>query len=415
MGNVWVRSSCSMQLWLINHKNCITDLLLFILYSIDVIAYSISGALNFLERRKKIYGPNFASLGRIIVGEYEKCAEIIQSPQQRGKYLGRAKLAPRKISSVFPLFLSDADAGGDDRHAILHKHFWETLVPPSMNILDDEAFQSYLNELVTTIHEKNAGTSVKMTAKELKPMVEVMVVKYVFHAILGQALSSEEVEYANTLFNGVLPFSSYVLGATRPISGLITCFDCKRSDLVSKMTEVVLNSPALQKYTPSEATANLSKEDYAEMILSVIGIAGCLGSTNLCLQILTAIPDEYSINLEDKMEVTLAVLEAARLKSPVNNINVILKNELTLMIREKEYKFPKGTVVAASIGLSSVDASQFQNPHKYDPKREKLMTSCLNFNHVGFSPVGAGTRQCPGRNIAVKMASDLLIALRSDV
>ncbi len=40
------------------------------------------------------------------------------------------------------------------------------------------------------------------------------------------------------------------------------------------------------------------------------------------------------------------------------------------------------------------------------------MQATLTFNHVDFNAVGAGKRRCPGRNIAVKLASDLLIQYR---
>ncbi len=144
-----------------------------------------------------------------------------------------------------------------------------------------------------------------------------------------------------------------------------------------------------------------------------MGIAGCVGTSQLCYQVLDAIPTDYDINLSDKMEVTRAVLEAARMKAPVNNVNVILQNPLSLVIKGKEYTFTKGTPVAASIGLSSVDAQEFENPHTFDPERENLLSSTINFNHVGYSAVGAGKRQCPGRNIAIRLASDLLVQSRS--
>lgn len=66
--------------------------------------------------------------------------------------------------------------------------------------------------------------------------------------------------------------------------------------------------------------------------------------------------------------------------------------------------------MAPSVGLASFDASVFSGPYSYDHKRENLLESTLNFNRVGFSPTGAGRRNCPGRNFAF----DLLVDTRND-
>ena len=94
------------------------------------------------------------------------------------------------------------------------------------------------------------------------------------------------------------------------------------------------------------------------------------------------------------------------------NVNMILEEPLDVTIDGKLHTIASGTIVAASIGLSSVDPVQFEQPMNFNPKRDNLVSSSLNFNHVGFSKVGSGTRQCPGRNIAMKIATTLLIEMR---
>jgi hypothetical protein len=402
MGNIWVRASCNLQLWLINHPNCITNALLALLYAIDLVSYSISGPLNFLTRRGDIYGQNYAALGRIIVGEYAQCAQIISSPQKRHYYLGRTKLYPRKMPQNFILFLSDADAGGDDLHRLLHNNIWETLIPPAFARLGDAAFETYVHDATVKL---NNGDNKNKT-------IEEMTLKYIFHSITGQELSPSQVDIAYTLMFGDIPMSSLVTGAIKPFTGLIDCFQGKRRRYFKLLTQVVMSSPALANYVQSSETGNLTKQNYAEIVLAIIGIAGCLGSSNLCKNVVDVIPKDYPINLNDKKEVMLAILEAARVKAPVNNVNVISPNEVIVNIKGKDHSLPRGTVLAASIGLASVDPAQFENPTKFNPKRDNLMASLLNFNHVGYSPDGSGTRQCPGRNIAIKLASDFLIELR---
>lgn len=405
MGNLWVRFSCSTQLLLIIHQNCITNIFLSIFYAIDVLAYSLGGAREFLQRRSDLYGPNYASLGKIICGEYNKCAKIINSPQQRGAFLGRARLMPSRVSSNFPLFLSDSDAGGSDMHEILHQHFWEEFSTSAFGRLSDSAFQDYLREGVEKINANGK-------ARNVKKVVQEMTAKYIFHAIFGLVLTEEQVKAVTDLFFSNGPTSSYVTGALRPYAVPFGCLQCKRRRLISSLTELVMSSPALENYFPNDSTVFMSKSRYAEILLEVTGIAGCLGSFNLCIQVLNDIPQEYPINLEDKMEMTLAVLEAARLRAPVNNVNVILHKEMTLSVNYTPYVFPRGTVVAASIGLASLDPNEFDQPMEFNPKRSNLIKSSITFNHVGFSPVGSGKRQCPGRNIAMKMACDLLVENR---
>jgi len=104
---------------------------------------------EFLTKRASILGSNFASLGRIIVGEYDKTAEIIQSPQCRSNFLGRAKLYPNKMSENFLLFLSDLEAGGNETHRNLHKMLWMSVVPSAMARLSMPVFKNYLVDLIT--------------------------------------------------------------------------------------------------------------------------------------------------------------------------------------------------------------------------------------------------------------------------
>jgi len=410
MGNIWIKSSSSIQLWLINHNNCITAPILASFYLIDLIAYSVSGPLKFLTRRSDLFGPNYAALGRLIVGEYAKCAELIQSPQKRDYYLGRAKLMPRKMPKNFILFLSDSDAGGSDVHSVIHQHLWETLIPPAFDRLSDPVFQAYLSNAASNIKARGD----KIHSSEMNSIVNNMTIKYVFHSMFGIVLTDEQIKKVETLFFGVNPMSSAIIGAAKPFGFLFGCFQCKRRRLFDSMTKAVYDSPAMHNYVPSADNGNMTRVEHAELLLALAGIAGCVGSSNLCKNVISQIPKDYPIDLGNKMDVALAVLEAARIKSPVNNVNSILTIDLTLKVNGKEFTFPPGTHVAACIGLASCDSSEFQDPKKFNPKRENLMKSTLNFNHVGFSPLGAGKRQCPGRNIAMKVGGDLLIELRKD-
>ena len=109
----------------------------------------------------------------------------------------------------------------------------------------------------------------------------------------------------------------------------------------------------------------------------------------------------------------LAVLEAARIQAPVNNVNVILPTATSMIVNGKQCSFRAGTVVAGSIGLASLDKDEFEEPLTFNMERTNLMSSTVNFNSIGFDPNGAGRRTCPGRNIAMKLACDFLLEHRS--
>jgi len=177
--------------------------------------------------------------------------------------------------------------------------------------------------------------------------------------------------------------------------------------MLSSVHHSMRNRSIMQLYAPSEDNAFKSKEDITAMMNAVAGIAGCAGVSNLVLELLK-IGLDYPIDFDDKMDVLAVILEAARKRAPVNNVNVVTTEAQKLTVHKKVRKLPKGTVLAGSIGLACLDPAVFENPTKFDHKRKNLIKASLNFNSVGFSAEGSGTRQCPGRNVAVVLATDLL-------
>ena len=405
--NFLIKTSCAIQLFLIRFPNCITSQILSFFYVIDLIIYTSYGAKEFLCKRFELIGPNFAALGKVVVGDYNQVAEILQSPQKRGYFLGRARLVPSKVPKDFILFLSDQEAGGNDLHSVLHNDIWENVMPKAMKRLSDPAFSRYISEAVAKTR------SMPKDKKGFSDEIQKLVVRYVFHAIFDYPLSNDQVDLFHELFFSSSPTTSFINGAVKPFARLSCCCQGKRSKNIDEIMNIILQSPIMSDYAPSEGNAYRTREEYAEHLMTVTGIAGCVGSAALCLQVFLAIPDDVPIDLTDHKELMLAVLEAARVRPPVNNVNVILKHEMELLVGGKKFKFSPGTAVAASIGLASADPAVFSNPNVYNPKRENLLEATLNFNHVGFNSVGSGRRQCPGRNLAMKLASDLLIETRS--
>jgi cytochrome P450 len=368
-------------------------------YIIDLLVYS-TGPKEFLQKRQALFGGNFAALGRIIAGEYEDVKALIEAPQKRGAFLGRARLVPSKFANNFLLFLSDEGAGGTGLHSTLHSHFWSDLAPAATAFISskEEVFAQYLVDgMKKTVGKKRTDQEGALTE---------MTTRYMYHAFFGAPLTDKLVQDVCDLVSTGKMLSSMVLGGTKPFTYVTACFQCPRASKLNKVTDFVLGSPLMADYVPGEANGNQSREDYAEMMINIISIAGIIGTSNLLLEVLT-IPESAEIDLNDKKDVMMAVLEAARLRAPVNNANILIPEEKMMVVNGTQTTLPANTNVAASIGLASLDGGVFPQPDVYNHKRENLIKAVIDFNHLGFSPEGSGTRQCPGRNIAMKMASDV--------
>eukprot|EP00555_Chaetoceros_dichaeta_P006512 CAMPEP_0198263358 /NCGR_PEP_ID=MMETSP1447-20131203/11706_1 /TAXON_ID=420782 /ORGANISM="Chaetoceros dichaeta, Strain CCMP1751" /LENGTH=316 /DNA_ID=CAMNT_0043951911 /DNA_START=441 /DNA_END=1391 /DNA_ORIENTATION=+ len=290
----------------------------------------------------------------------------------------------------------------------LHNHLWMSSVPQAVTRLSDPAFNEYVVNTVNITKRMNKNE------KQITPVVEKMVVRYMYHAFFGAPPNDHLVSTVQHLFSSKGGASSYIGGAVKPLAAPFHCFQCKRNTAIATVLNFIMKSPTMENYTPSEENKNLSREKYALLLMEIIGIAAIVGSSNLCVSILTRIPDDYPIKLDSRKEVLLAVLEVARIFAPVNNINVVLHEEKKLMINKREYAFPPGTIIAANIGVANLDSKMFIHPETFNPHRSGLERATLSFNHVGFNPVGSGVRQCPGRNIAVKLAGNLLIESRKN-
>lgn len=402
----FTKLSSDIQLWLICHPNCITRFFLSFFYSVEVITYSLKGAKEFLQKRGDLLGKNYAALGKIIVGDYQEVEAIINSSQKRGPYIGRAELVPRKFSKNFLLFLSDEGAGGSSLHATLHEHLWVDVVPAAAKRIETkgEEFSQYLQDGVKKISQ--------MQTKDQAAVIEKMTIQYMFHAFFGAPLNLKMLEIIHgILFQGSLT-KGLVVGGMKPFVMLTSWFQCSRDSSIDQILEYILESPSMVNYSPNESNGNQSHKDYARMMLDVVCIAGILGTTNLLKEVLTAIPEDADIDLSDDRDVMLAVLEAARRRAPVNNVNMIIPEEKTLVVNGKQMTLPAGTLLAGSIGLASLDPAVFPSPNTFNHKRENLVKAVINFNAIGFNPQGSGTRQCPGRNVSMKCASEVLILHR---
>jgi len=377
-------------------------------YSEDFKSYS-ADPLAFLEKGVKECGnggANFASLGKLIIGEYSDIARYMQAPQVRGFFIGRGRTIPERLPPNFMLSLDDPGTGTEQGesgiHEILHDFAWyDTIGKAQARIDSDENTKTTLESFITRLISEvsDAGDD----AAAVKSAAEQFIGRYMMKAIFDLDYADEQVATLQMLwqsrqlavgglFEGNIPDNDWV--------GIKQLLDSTSADIAA--------SPALADYESSEVNFNLSREEWANELMYVAGIAALGGSRNLVNNLFSKMPSDYEIDATNHEEVANAVLEAGRIKAPVNNVNIILQEPTDFEIGGEAKTFPAGTVVALSIGLGSMDEKVFPDPHTFDHTRNNLLSNVLTYNSVGFET--GGPRVCPGKNIAFNMAMDVLKA-----
>lgn len=406
--NMIIRMSSGTQMWCLRHPNFLTRGILTLLYSVEVASYSISGAKTFLTRREALFGSNYAALGRLIVGEYAATADIIKMPQKRGNFLGPARLKGKRLPHGFLLSLSDEGAGGDGLHEKLAKFFWDSIIVPSQaSFPTDTALQKIVDDFAQEI--KGFGAS--PTKDQIKAPVERMMIRYMMRTLFQIEVTEAQVDTVQVLFYTGGLTTNYIARLVSPFALPSFLLGGMRSTM-AKVVSWVENSNALADYAPGDVNANFSKGEWAELVTAVVGIAALGGSGDLVIRMLSEYPaGQPKTDLDDDRAVMNVVLESARREAPVNNINVVLAQARTFKIQGKDIELPPGTVVAACIGLASLDADEFPDPEAFNPNRDNLISALLNYNSVGYQETGAiGRRACPGRNIATTMGMSVFRA-----
>eukprot|EP00594_Rhizosolenia_setigera_P011782 CAMPEP_0178967086 /NCGR_PEP_ID=MMETSP0789-20121207/17347_1 /TAXON_ID=3005 /ORGANISM="Rhizosolenia setigera, Strain CCMP 1694" /LENGTH=398 /DNA_ID=CAMNT_0020652553 /DNA_START=288 /DNA_END=1484 /DNA_ORIENTATION=- len=390
------------------------SVLMTILYSIDAIlmidAGDIAGPRNFVTARQEILGKNFAALGNVVVTDYSETAALIEAPQKRGNLVGGLRMNPNYILTNFVLVLSDEEAGGTELHSQMHEYAWNSLMPQALNrTVEDEGgvFASYLSEGKENMNAAGADKAIEIFR---------MTIRYSWHAFFGEAIDEDTVTMVFNRFKGdasTILSENRIIGAVMPFSPLMRPFQGPAEKAKEILVEKILNSPYMETYDPSE-NGNIDKNEWAEHMLYFIGINAVSGSARLNINIEKYASVVEGINTTSEEDLTLAVLETARLRPPAINMNLISQEEKTLVVNGDTVTIPADTIFSASVGGAGWDEDEFPDPHTFDHTRANLVNSSLNFNHVGWDPDTLGTRVCTGRKIAMKFGIDWLALLKEE-
>lgn len=156
-----VEKSCDIQLFNLQYPSEERGAKNDIFYLEDMSEYN-KDPLSFLQHRTRDCGggkQNFASLGKLIVGEYEDIVKIMSMPQERGYFLGRARINKARVPPHFLLALSDHGTDGeanDSIHQILHNFIWFNTIEKAQARVDSDestkaALKSYIERLISEV------------------------------------------------------------------------------------------------------------------------------------------------------------------------------------------------------------------------------------------------------------------------
>lgn len=424
-----VRLSVRTQLWLLCHRNFISRWLLKLFYAIEILP-ALTDSFGFLGDRQHCYGQNFAAVGRVVIGEFEEVNKLLQRPQKRGAYFGAAIVNKKRLPPYFTMLLSDEGAGGTGEHKALHDYLWYEPIVSAQGRLDDEILQTIVSEFIAAARAK--GNPPQFS--DVKPDFEMAVIRYCMHALFGLSLSPTDpgTRSLHQLFYSKKRDQNYLLSLIEPGSPRKSKVpDINRN--IDSAVALIKSSPALADYEERRQKYNaehsryenkLDLDEYALLMFNVVGLAA-LGVANvLAERVLTEIPETFQLGEDKRRSALPAILEIARLRYPVDHVTFIATERMTFTICGKSRTFKPGTPISACIGLAGHDPSVFPDPEKYDASRPNLIPDAAgivpdfrDFNAVGYYPDTPGTEQtgrrmCPGRNIGLRLSTDMFIAWR---
>lgn len=373
---------------------------LTLFYTVEVMIYSLRPQ-GFLTRRQKAVGPNFAALGKLIVGEYREVAPRLMGPQARGPYLGRLRLLEDRFSPYFLLFLSNRAGPEAKLHRQVRDLLHRLVLGPAVERASRPDARALIEDFVSKAAEKGDPPSIVRILADL----QTVVLRYVLLVLLELRLDERQTETLRSLIFSFTPFTSMILSRARPFALPWTTGRVRNGE--DELCRRIDESPPMARFAELDS-AGLDRQAFVKALAQMIAIAGCQGGLTMATGLLTQVPTELPKNLDDREEVRRVVLECLRRHAPVNNVNVLATEEVTLEIAGKEERFPAGTVLALSIGLASLDGGEFADPLAFRPERPNLCPAMLNFNGVGEG----GPRQCPGRGVAEALGMELLTAWR---
>jgi len=171
-----------------------------------------------------------------------------------------------------------------------------------------------------------------------------MSTRYIWHAFFGEAIDEDLVTMIFNRFQGdtsTILTENRVIGALMPFSLLMRPFQgpAEAEEAKEILVEKILNSPYMETYDLSE-NGNIDKDEWVELTLFYTGVTGVSAIARLYINIVNYASVADGINTTSEEDLTMAVLESARLQSPLSSIPMITQEDKTLVVNGDTVTLP---------------------------------------------------------------------------
>jgi cytochrome P450 len=401
---------------------------------ISLVEGLMANSPTYLYAKRLNLGSNFCCAGQVVMGEFATLESALTSPQARTWRLGTTvldqDLAPNLDvggRNVFPLAISDLEAGGNGDHEIFRQCMQQYILNDvAIQRQSDATAKSLLDRLATDYLEMPHDSGGSFFTDDQRGLNRFMIL-YLHYVLFG--LDPEDQQIMNLLtqlYYTNLSTLHYFAGVGKLLQKLNFKGHKDLSVMIEQAATIYENSPALANFQENIASSRLmTRRELAKMMTSIMSIAALQGPlhlacTSMGFRSLPAYPGQKTaeinltdywdqLDLNDRPAVKLYLLECARFWAPVNASHRVATAPLTITIADQERTFPTGTKVLIPMSLGLLDESFWgETTYEFDPQRENLCPFHMGFHSVGDRHAG---RICPGRDLALEMLIDILVTV----
>lgn len=394
----------------------------------------IANEATYLDAKRLALGPNFCCAGQVVLGEFNTLETALTSPQARTWRLGTTMLDPNHAPNqdvggrnVFLLSLSDKEAGGSNDHEAFSKCMQKYILNDATTKRQRDAIAlRLLAQLAADYAEMPHGIGGDFFTDDKRGWMRFMI-RYMHYVLFGLDPDNEEsMNLLTDLHYTRLSPSHYITGIGSLLQSLNLKGHKDLPELIERAATIYENSPALAGFEENNPEDNnMTRRELAKLMTSIMGIAALqgplhLGYTAMGYHPLPAYKGRQTsdidlshywdeLDLDDRESVRLYILECARLWAPVSASHRVATEPFKVMVAGRERTFLAGTKVLIPMSLGLLDESFWGSTvYEFNAKRQNLCPFHMGFHSVGDRSAG---RICPGKDVALDMLVDVVIAV----
>jgi len=387
---------------------------------------------NYFTEMEEIFGPNYFHAGALSISKYDPEAKAKDSidgklmtyPQRKSERIGTFSLREDRHAyygspdeqgrhkRLVPLFMSTDPATQDPNlpedqpdHTVIRTFIEENFIGEK----HVKAIIERQTDAVGTKLLKEFGEDVKGLSDEveIKPIVSASLRKYLTYMLFDVDLDKmpKDVEeaidrIATDKYFIQLWFPLPILGQKQYTKDVERFVQYLKTD-----SKVLMNA--------KDGPNGLSKDELCNIIPMIFGVAAFAGTRDLATRPMCRMPKGYAEEIvDDPSKLRNAILETARLDTPVPFSGQIIDDDegLTTQIGKRTFTFEKGIPVTTSFLAANMDKNRFPNPFVFDPENRDFEGKLTSFNSIGENTYDPSPAICPGREVAIAAAANMIRA-----